>query len=107
MTRLIALLLATAVVGAGLAASALAATRTVAVKDNFFAPKSMIVSQGTTVRWVWRGRAPHNVTVISGPARFRSSTQTTGTYAKRLTRRGTYQLHCTIHPGMDQTLKVR
>jgi plastocyanin len=107
MKRLIGLGLAVVVIAAGLAVTALAATKTVGVKDNFFTPKSLTVSKGTTVKWVWRGKAPHNVTVISGPAKFRSSTQTKGTYSKKLSKAGTYKLHCTIHAGMDETIKVR
>jgi plastocyanin len=46
--------------------SAESATTSVSVKDNVFAPKSKTVERGTTVRFVWAGRAPHNV-VITGP----------------------------------------
>jgi plastocyanin len=92
---------------AALAVSALAATKAVAVKDNVFAPKSIVVKKGTTVKWSWRGRAPHNVTVTSGPAKFHSRTQKTGTYSEKLTRKGTYKIVCTIHaPGMSMKIKV-
>jgi plastocyanin len=96
------------VVSAALAVSAFAATKTVAVKDNVFAPKSVSVRKGTTVKWVWRGDAPHNVTVTSGPVKFHSRTQTKGTYSKKLTKKGTYKFVCTIHaPRMVMTIKVR
>jgi plastocyanin len=99
---------ATLVVSAVLAVSAFAATRTVAVKDNVFAPKSITVSRGTTVKWVWKGKAPHNVTVTSGPMKFHSRTQKKGTFSKKLTKKGTYKIVCTIHaPGMAMTVKVR
>ncbi|MDX6718892.1 MAG: hypothetical protein QOJ63_1146 [Solirubrobacteraceae bacterium] len=95
------------VLSAALAVSAFAATKTVAVKDDVFAPKSITVKKGTTVKWLWRGRAPHNVTVTSGPAKFHSRTQKTGTYSKKLTRKGTYKIVCTIHaPGMAMKIKV-
>ena len=32
-------------------------------KDNVFVPKTMTVKKNTTVKWVWKGKAPHNVTV--------------------------------------------
>ena len=38
------------------------ATRAVSVKDNFFSPKSLTVSKRSTVKWSWKGQAPHNVT---------------------------------------------
>ena len=108
MKRLSALV-ASATVCAAIAAPALAApkTRTVSVKDDVFSPKSMTVSQRTTVRWVWRGTSPHNVSVVSGAQRFRSGNKVKGSFSRRLTRKGTYRLTCTIHPGMNQTIRVR
>jgi plastocyanin len=59
--------------------------------------------------WEWEGSNPHDVTVTKGPVRFHSRTKTSGTYAKKLTRRGTYKIVCTIHrrQGMKMTLRVR
>jgi plastocyanin len=107
MKRFIAPALAIAAAGAVLAVPAFAKTKTVELKDNFFTPKTMTVKKNTTVKWVWDGKAPHNVTVKSGPIKFRSSTQTKGTFKKKLTKKGVYKLHCTIHPGMDETIRVR
>jgi plastocyanin len=59
------------------------------------------------VKFVWAGKNVHNVFVFSGPTSFHSPTQTKGSYRKRLTRKGTYQLGCTIHAGMLLTIKVR
>ena len=107
MRKVLAVGCVLALVAAALAVPALAATKSIALRDTFFSPKSMTVSKGTTVKWVWRGRLPHNVTVKSGPVKFRSKTQTTGSFSKRLTRAGTYRIVCTIHPGMNLTLKVK
>ena len=106
MKRVIAGALA---VGACAAAAvpALAATKTVAVKDDFFSPKSMSVNKGTTIKWAFRGKSPHNVTVISGPVKFRSGNKSSGTFSKKLGKKGTYKIVCTIHPGMNQTITVR
>jgi plastocyanin len=96
------------VISAALAVSAFAATKTVAVKDNVFAPKNITVKKGSTMKWVWQGSAPHNVTVTSGPAKFRSATQTKGNFSKKLTKKGTYKLVCTIHEtSMSMRIKVR
>jgi plastocyanin len=85
-----------------------AGTKTVTVKDNVFAPTTVTVRRGTTVKWVWKGKAPHNVKVTKGPAKFASSTKTKGSYSRRLTKKGTYTIVCTIHaPGMKMTLKVK
>jgi plastocyanin len=78
----------------------------VTVGDDFFRPRSLKVRRGTVVRWTWRGRDVHNVTVTSGPARFRSRTQSSGTFSRTLQRRGTYRIVCTIH-GQRMTIRVR
>lgn len=74
------------------------ATKRVRVGDLFFRGRSITVQSGDTVRWVWVGREPHNVTVTRGPRKFRSRTKTDGAYRKRLTSRGTYRYICTLHP---------
>ncbi|MDX6707770.1 MAG: hypothetical protein QOD83_2179 [Solirubrobacteraceae bacterium] len=94
------------VVSAVLAVSALGATKTVTIGDNFFKPKSVSVKKGSTVKWVWKGKSPHNVTVISGPVKFKSPTQKTGTFSKKLSKKGTYKIICTIH-GSVQSLKIK
>ena len=109
---------ALAVTGSAAAAVALvapapapAATKTVTVGDNFFVRSSgtpaLTVARGTTVRWVWRGSAPHNVTVMRGPQRFRSKTQRRGSFSKRLSRPGTYTIVCTVHGAGDQSMRLR
>lgn len=97
-----------AVVAAGaLAVPALAATKSVQVKDNKFVPTSITVKKGTTVKWIWKGKAPHDVSVTKGPVKFKSSVKTSGSFSKKLTKAGTYRIVCTIHaPDMKMTVKV-
>ena len=94
---------------AALSASAPAGAATkVKVLDDVYSPTSLTVSKGTTVKWVWKGKAPHNVTVTKGPKKFHSTTQTKGSYSKKLTTKGTYTILCTIHsPDMKMTVKVK
>ena len=99
-----------ATLGAMFAATAIpapAATRGVSLRDNFFRPASLTVRKGDTVRFRWRGNYFHNVTVTRGPRRFHSRTKASGSYRKRMTRRGTYRLVCTLHSGMRMRLRVR
>lgn len=106
--RIAALAIVPVVAAAGFAIPALAASKkTIDLGDNFFKPKSATVAKGTTVTWDWIGKAPHNVTVVSGPQKFRSSVQTSGTFKHKMTKAGTYKIVCTIHQGMDLSLKVR
>jgi plastocyanin len=112
MKRLIAVLAAVAVTAAAfLAIPAFGATRSVSLRDNVFSPRTLTVRRGDTVKFTWRGRNPHNITTTSRPRgapRITAGVKTRGTYRKRLTRRGTYRLLCTIHqPTMRMTIRVR
>ena len=95
------------------AATALAATKTVRVGDNWFVRErgvpTVTVRAGDTVRWRWVGERPHNVAVSRGPERFRSRVQTSGRYSKKVRKRGTYTIICQVHGARDQrmTLRVR
>ena len=82
------------------------AATSVRVDDDVFRPGTVRVSKGTTVRWRWVGDDPHNVTVRRGPVKFRSATKRSGTFTRTMRRRGLYRIVCTVHPGMDMTLRV-
>jgi plastocyanin len=89
------------------AVPALAATRTVRVDDNVFRADSVSLKRNDTIRFRWVGEAPHNITRTRGPSFRTISNRKRGTVSRRFTRRGTYRLTCTIHPGMDLRVRVR
>jgi len=99
-----------ALLTAGVAATALAARRTVRVGDNWFVRPSGVptvtVHRGDTVVWRFTGRRRHNVTARRGPVRFHSPTKRLGTYRHRLAHRGTYSIICTIHGARDQQMRL-
>jgi plastocyanin len=64
------------------------------------------VDRGETVVWRFIGRRRHNVTVKRGPVRFHSPTRRSGSYSRRMNRRGTYVIVCTIHGGRDQKMRL-
>ncbi len=102
------LCLAAALLGA---APAAAATKTVKVGDDWFvrdaSPRTVEVPKGTTVQWRWVGDDDHNVSVRRGPVTFRSDLKDSGTFSRKMRRKGTYKIICTIHqPDMRMTLKV-
>jgi plastocyanin len=109
MRKLLAVVLAAAAL-AVLTATALAATRSVKVGDNYYVRPSGVptvtVSKGTTVVWHFRGERAHTVSVKRGPVKFSSSVKSSGSYRKRLTRRGTYTIYCKIHGASDQRMKL-
>ena len=94
------------------AAQAMAAGRSVKVGDDFFVRKgsapTVTVKKGTKVTWKWVGKDMHDVAVAKGPVKFASPYKTKGSYAKKLTRAGTYKIFCSIHqPDMKMTIKVK
>jgi plastocyanin len=90
------------------AAPAAAKTKNVRVGDDFFKAKTITIHRGTTVRWNWRGHDAHNVVVQKGPKHFQSSLRTKGHFARKLSKRGTYKIICSIHaPDMHMTIHVQ
>lgn len=111
MRKLLVLLAVGALLGT-LAVTAFGATRTVKIGDNWFVrasgSHSAVIAKGSTVKWVWTGRRPHNVTKTGGPGRgFHSTTKSSGSYRHTFRRRGLYTIVCTIHPGMEMKLRVK
>ncbi len=109
MTRKLTLIAAVLAVALGaVAGSALAnggahaaGSKTIMLRDSYFSPKSLTVSKGTTLRFVWGGRLPHN---LVGPgANFGARVK--GSVSVRATRSGSYL--CTIHRGMKLSVRVR
>jgi plastocyanin len=84
---------------------AVAGEVTVDMLDNEFGPTEVTVPAGTTVLWVNRGLIPHTATALSGS--FDSGIILPGeTFAVTLDTAGTYEYHCTLHPGMTGTVVV-
>jgi plastocyanin len=92
-----------------------AATKTVTLGDNYYAPKTLKVKRGTKVAWRWpgfdEGGDVHDVKLRSGPAgvkKFHSEAASTDyTFKRKLTKPGTYKIVCTLHEEMRMTVKVR
>jgi plastocyanin len=80
----------------------------VAVKiDNFtFAPGSVSVPVGTTVRWTNHDDIPH--TVVSDDKAFKSKVlDTDEEFTYTFTKPGTYSYFCSIHPKMTAKVVVQ
>jgi plastocyanin len=109
MRKLIVLVLAVTLSAAALAVPALGSgkkVKNVTIGDFFFKPSAVKIMKGTKVTWTWTGMAMHNVTVRSGPSKFHSPTQMTGTYSHTFKNKGTWHLYCSIH-FFTMTVKVK
>jgi len=92
------------------ASTAGAATTRVVIGDNFFVRDdgrpTVRVAAGDTVRWVWRGKAVHNVSVLRGPEKFTSPFKRRGAFRRTLTETGTYIIYCAVHGYPDQWMRL-
>ena len=106
MRKLFLVAVAALAVAAG---TALAATRSVKVGDNYYVRSrgvpTVTVSKGTKVKWRFTTDTGHSVTVRRGPTRFNSGIRTGGSYSKTMRKRGTYPIYCTVH-GSSQRMKL-
>lgn len=110
LTLVLAVALAAAAVPAAQAASTPEPLK-VSIGDNFFKPKKKTIARKTKVTWTWKGEADHNVTLVKAPdgikkSKYYSETQLEGTFSRTLKAAGKYSFTCTIHAGMEQTIKV-
>lgn len=102
MRKTLVALAATGALGVA-AIPATAATSTILLKDNFFSPKTKTIKKGDTVKFVWKGKAPHNVKGTG----YKSAIKRTGSYSRRYTKAGRFNIVCTIHSGMKLVLTVK
>ncbi len=100
-------LLAVVLVGAFAVSALASAGKAVNVADNYYGPKTLTVGRGAKVTWKWTGVLKHNVVVHTGPSSFSSKTQVRGSFSHTFTKKGTYQLVCTVHPKMKMTVVVK
>ena len=78
----------------------------VGASGNAFTPADVDILSGGTVNFTWNG-VTHNVTWQTTPASVANiPDRSSGTVTVTLNQAGTYNYHCTIHPGMDGTITV-
>ena len=82
------------------------AAQTVTISGFAFSPKVMTVSAGDAVTFVNKDQEAHTV-VATGGAFASSGLDTNDKWTVRLTKPGTYQYFCSLHPYMKGTLVVR
>jgi plastocyanin len=83
-------------------------TKTVAVKNNSFSPRTVSINKGGKVVWKWtQGGVSHNVTPTNGNPGSRTSSRKGFTFTRTFTKAGTFKYVCTLHESsMRMTVKV-
>ncbi|HEX8101588.1 MAG TPA: plastocyanin/azurin family copper-binding protein [Solirubrobacteraceae bacterium] len=110
MRKLVALPVVAAIAITGVAAGPASSATSIKVGDNYFVrshgvPK-VTVSKGTTVKWRFKGDSVHNVVVKKGPKKFESKLMKSGTFKKKMKKKGTYLIYCSVHGQDDQSMKL-
>jgi plastocyanin len=86
-----------------------AARERVAIRDNFFDPRSVSIEEDDKVTWSWRGDNSHNVTFTKVPktaSKNGADTRREGRWSRRFRKRGLYKYVCTIHSGQRGSIEV-
>jgi plastocyanin len=109
MRMLVVLALTATILALGATAGlALSASTQAKLEDSFFRPGKITIKRGAKVTWKWTGYLVHNVTVKKGPVKFHSRDLTHGaSFSHVFTKKGSYRLVCTLHPGMTETVLVK
>lgn len=77
----------------------------VTVADRMYSPKTLTISVGDTVTWVFADRGmAHNV--VADDNSFRSQIMETGQFTHTFDTAGTFTYHCTPHPDMTASIVV-
>ncbi len=111
VSSLVAALLAALVLAVPAAAdgarTAAAKAVTVRLKDSYFAPSHVTLTRGRSVRFVWAGELVHNLLGPGIPGRLEDPATRRRPFTRVFNRRGLLHFVCSIHPGMDMTVRVR
>ncbi len=87
------------------ASTAPVAENQVTVADRMYSPKTLTISVGETVTWVFADKGmAHNV--VADDNSFRSQLMETGQFTHTFDTAGTFTYHCTPHPDMTASIVV-
>jgi plastocyanin len=111
VSSVIAVLLAALVLAApafaGGAQTAAASAVTVRLKDSYFSPAHVTLKRGRSVRFVWAGELVHNLLGPGIPNSLEDPVTRRRAFTRTFRHRGLVLFTCSIHPGMDLTVRVR
>jgi plastocyanin len=90
-----------------------AVKKTVRIFDNYYEPAKLTVPRDSTITWKWPSSTgdSHDVTLDDGPKgvkKFQSDIAASDfSYKRKLTKKGTYHIICTLHEEMTMDIRVR
>ncbi len=80
-------------------------TKTVVAKENYFSPKSVSISKGSSIKWTNKGYTSHTIT--STTSAWSSKTLAPGqSFTRVFNKAGTFNYKCKFHFGMTGKVVV-
>ena len=108
MRRVVLIIAAVAALAATAGPATAGKVASVELGTSYYAPAKVTVKKGDKVRFRWNPSFDlHDVNVKSGPQKFKSPLQASGTWTRKFTKPGKYVLYCTQHSDMGMTLRVK
>ncbi len=108
MRRVVLIIAAVAALAATAGPATAGKVVSVELGTSYYAPAKVTVKKGDKVRFRWNPSFDlHDVNVKSGPQKFKSPLQASGTWTRKFTKPGKYVLYCTQHSDMGMTLVVK
>ncbi len=81
----------------------------VAVRDNFFSPRSLTIQSGEIVKWTWKGDNRHDLAFTKlpkGASRRGAAARSDGRWYRKFRKPGQYRYVCTLFAGMRGSVTV-
>jgi plastocyanin len=81
----------------------------VAVRDNFFSPRSLTLDPGDAVKWTWKGDNRHNILFKKAPtgaSKKSAGARREGAWSRTFRKPGHYRYVCTLFAGMRGSVTV-
>ena len=80
--------------------------KTIEINNFAYSPSSINIKTGDSVMWTNNDQAAHTITSDSGTELNSQTLSTSQTYSNTFTETGTYNYHCSLHPGMKAKIIV-
>lgn len=78
----------------------------VTIKEFAFAPATLKIKVGTTVKWTNQDSAGHTVVSDTGAWKDSDNLAKGQSFSFTFTKAGSYPYHCGVHPAMKATVEV-
>ena len=83
-----------------------ASQASVTIQNFAFSPETTTIKVGGSITWTNKDSAPHTITSDNGTQLNSQRLSQSQSYSHTFNQKGTYNYHCSVHPGMKGTIIV-